>query len=114
MERLRMTDLPITELAQGGAAVAVLCWVVWRAIDKLGERMEKRLDDLDTLLTKMVERLARIDTRTADAAEAGGSVTQVLDVGRRYPRTKTPVPRPKPITPFTEDDDTTPPDRRKP
>jgi hypothetical protein len=97
-----MTDLPITELAQGGAAVAVLCWVVWRAIDKLGERMEKRFDDLGNLLTKMVERLARIDARTFEAE----SVTQVIEAPRRYPRHKTP-------TPFT-DDEPTPSDRRKP
>ncbi len=103
-----MTELPLSELAQGGAAVAVLCWVVWRAIDKLGERMEKRLDDLDMLLTKMVERLARIDMRTAQSHD-DGMVTQVVPaeptmrVGKRR---KTPLP-----TPFTGGD--TPPDGSK-
>jgi len=75
-------DIPLSELISGGGTLALAMVVWWE------------LRGMRQVLEQMIERLARIDVRTAEL----DSPQQQIDEGRRR-RTRTPV-----ATPFMDPD----------
>jgi hypothetical protein len=93
-----MDDPSLANILSGGGAVA-LAVVVWKtqlgiqaAIEKLKDSFTAEMKEQTEMLSKMVERLARIDERTFGA------------VGRARLKTSPIGVRSKPQTPFTADD----------
>ena len=87
----------ITALSSGGATV-VFAFVVWRSVEKLAATLREDTKEIRDLLTAMVERLSRIDERTA-SLEFVPARESAPRGGRAFPRAQT-RPRGQPITPF--------------
>lgn len=117
-----MNDVAVTALLNGGG-VLVFAFLIWKGQEAIKAALEKKADEtkaaiekleettveesraIQDIVTRMVERLARIDERTFRAETIEGIPPRGEPL--RRPRVKTPAPippRPRNQTPFTGGD----------